>query len=405
MKHSRKKVSYFYDADVGNFHYGPQHVMKPHRVRMVHNLVVNYGLHEKMNVITPFRATKDDMTRCHTDEYIDFLYRVTPDTMDKFQTHQLKFNVGDDSPVFEGIFEFCSISAGGSIGAAQELNSGDTDIAVNWAGGLHHAKKREASGFCYVNDIALAILELLKFRQRVLYIDIDVHHGDGVEEFFYTTDRVMTCSFHKFGEFFPGTGHIKDTGIGKGKNYAVNVPLRDGITDETYASVFRPVISHIIQWFRPEAIILQCGTDSLAGDRLGCFNLSMKGHSDCVRFVKSFGIPMICVGGGGYTVRNVARVWTYETGILAGEDLPEDLPYNDYLQYFGPDYKLNVLANNMENHNSRQYLDSIIAEVVDNLRNISFAPSVQMQDVPKELEFSEKEKREAEADDVMDERV
>ncbi len=125
--------------------------------------------------------------------------------------------------------------------SAKRLNDGLADIAINWAGGLHHAKKREASGFCYVNDIILAILEFLKYNARVLYIDIDIHHGDGVEEAFYSTDRVMSCSFHKFGDYFPGTGDLGDRGIGKGKGYAVNVPLRDGIDDTTYRSVFRPV--------------------------------------------------------------------------------------------------------------------------------------------------------------------
>lgn len=105
---------------------------------------------------------------------------------------------------------------------------------MNWAGGLHHAKKSEASGFCYVNDIVLAILELLKYHQRVLYIDIDIHHGDGVEEAFYTTDRVMTVSFHKYGEYFPGTGDLRDIGAGRGKYYSLNFPLRDGIDDQCY---------------------------------------------------------------------------------------------------------------------------------------------------------------------------
>ena len=118
---------------------------------------------------------------------------------------------------------------------------GQCDIAINWAGGLHHAKKREASGFCYVNDIVLGILEMLRTVPRVLYIDIDCHHGDGVEEAFYTTDRVMTCSFHKFGEYFPGTGTQHDQGRGKGRGYALNIPLKDGITDEAYRSVFQPV--------------------------------------------------------------------------------------------------------------------------------------------------------------------
>ena len=139
------------------------------------------------------------------------------------------------------MFEFFSISAGGSIEGAQRLNHGHSDVAINWAGGLHHAKRNEASGFCYVKDIVLAILELLKYHQRVLYIDIDIHHGDGVEEAFYTTDRVMTCSFHKFGEYFPGTGDLRDVGHGRGKYYSINFPLRDGIDDFSYKNIFEPV--------------------------------------------------------------------------------------------------------------------------------------------------------------------
>jgi histone deacetylase 1/2 len=166
----------------------------------------------------------------------------------------------------------------------------------------------------------------------VLYIDIDVHHGDGVEEAFYTTDRVMTVSFHKYGEYFPGTGELRDIGIGSGKNYAVNFPLRDGITDQTYKSVFEPTIQAVMDYFQPEAVVLQCGGDSLSGDRLGCFNLSMSGHGNCVRFVKSFGLPVIVLGGGGYTMRNVARTWAYETGTLVGLEMSKQLPYNDYYE-------------------------------------------------------------------------
>ena len=114
---------------------------------------------------------------------------------------------------------------GGSIDGAKKLNHGLTDVAINWSGGLHHAKRSEASGFCYVNDIVLAILELLKHHARVLYLDIDIHHGDGVEEAFYTTDRVMTVSFHKFGDFFfPGTGDVKDVGVKQGKYYRWRYP-------------------------------------------------------------------------------------------------------------------------------------------------------------------------------------
>lgn len=148
--------------------------------------------------------------------------------------------------------------------------------------------------------------------QRVLYVDIDIHHGDGVEEAFFTTDRVMTVSFHKFGDFFPGTGHIKDIGVGLGKYYALNVPLNDGMDDGSFRSLFRPIIQKVMEVYQPDAVVLQCGADSLAGDRLGCFNLSVKGHADCLRFLRSFNVPLMVLGGGGYTIRNVARCWCYE---------------------------------------------------------------------------------------------
>jgi histone deacetylase 1/2 len=147
-----------------------------------------------------------------------------------------------------------------------------------------------------VNDCVLAILELLKKHQRVLYIDIDIHHGDGVEEAFYTTNRVMTVSFHKFGEYFPGTGDVKDKGYDKGTGYAINVPLNDGMDDESYRTIFRPVIARIMEKYAPGAVVLQCGADSLSGDRLGCFKLSIKGHGDCVNYVKSFGLPTLVLG-------------------------------------------------------------------------------------------------------------
>lgn len=140
----------------------------------------------------------------------------------------------------------------------------------------------------------------------------------------------MTCSFHKYGEFFPGTGELRDIGVGDGKNYSVNFPLRDGITDKTYKSVFEPVIEAIMQWYQPEAVVLQCGGDSLSGDRVGSFNLTMKGHANCVRFVKSFNLPTLVLGGGGYTMRNVARTWAFETGALVGQLMPTVLPFNEY---------------------------------------------------------------------------
>ncbi|KAF0440741.1 histone deacetylase [Gigaspora margarita] len=401
---SKKRINYFYDHIIGSFNHGSGHPMKPLRVRMTHNLVMKYGLYKRMEIFRPRPGTIEELTQFHTDDYINFLSRVTADNVDTCIKDCIKFNVGDDCPAFDGLLEYCRRAAGGSLEGAARINNGLCDIAVNWAGGLHHAKKQEASGFCYVNDIVIAILELLRFHQRVLYIDIDIHHGDGVEEAFYTTDRVMTLSFHNFGEYFPGTGDINDIGIGKGKYYAVNFPLREGIDDESYKSVFEPVVTRTIEWYQPEVIVLQCGADSLSGDRLGCFNLSSKGHAHCVRFVKKFNIPMLVLGGGGYTVRNVSRAWAYETGVIVGQEIGPELPprsEHDYFEYFGHDNKIDVLSSNMENKNTREYLEKITLKVFENLDRSRHTPSVQLQEIPgKNYNFDEHSD-----DDNLDERV
>ncbi|CDW53218.1 histone deacetylase [Trichuris trichiura] len=388
----RKEVVYYYDSLIGNYHYGKGHVMKPHRMRMAHALICGYGLCNDMYILRPHDATFEELTQFHSDDYIEFLQNVSNDievSEEKYkQKCQLAFlysinddqffvvNVGEDCPIFPGLIEFCRKSAGGSIDAADRLNKGSAYIGINWSGGLHHAKRWEASGFCYVNDIVLAILELLITHERVMYIDIDCHHGDGVEEAFYTTDRVLTVSFHKGGEFFPGTGHIGDVGLEKGTFYAVNVPLKEGITDDTYETVFRPVVSEAIERFKPNAIVMQCGADSLTGDRLGCFNLTIRGHGSCVKFVRQQNIPLLLLGGGGYTIRNVARCWTYETSLAVGKNVPNKLPYTEYHDYYIPDNCLHIAPSNMTNANSELHLRSIVCKVMQNIHAMPACPSV-----------------------------
>jgi histone deacetylase 1/2 len=252
----------------------------------------------------------------------------------------------------------------------------------------------------------LGILELLKTHQRVLYIDIDIHHGDGVEEAFYGSNRVMTLSLHKFGEYFPGTGDWRDTGYGKGEGYSVNGPLRDGMDDESYRAVFRPVLDRIMTRFQPTAVLLQCGADSLAGDRLGCFNLSLRGHGECVAAVKEYGVPILCVGGGGYTMRNVARCWAYETSVLLGTDIPDELPYNDFFEYYGPDYRLHIQPSNMENLNSKEYLDFLRVKMLKQLDALEAVPGVQINtgqsgaDVPRAAQMDTQSREERQHPDV-----
>jgi len=271
------------------------------------------------------------------------------------------------------------------------VNHKQCDIAINWSGGLHHAHKAGAAGFCYINDIVLCILELLKYHSRVVYIDIDIHHGDGVEEAFYATDRVMTVSFHKFGNFFPGTGDITDMGMQQGKYYSINLPLKDGIDDRTYERLFRPVMQAVMETYKPGAVVLQCGADSLAHDRLGCFNLTLEGHANCVKFMKTFGVPLILLGGGGYTIRNVARCWALETATAIGKEISDEIPMNDFLQFYGPEYKLNINPMPIENQNDRAYLERQKQTVLEYLRMLKGAPNVQMAEVPPDLVWFDEE--------------
>ncbi|GFY86349.1 histone deacetylase 1 [Actinidia rufa] len=324
----KRKVFYFYDPEVGNYYYGQGHPMKPHRIRMTHALLAHYGLLQHMHVVKPALARDRDLCRFHADDYVSFLRSITPETQQD-QLRQLKrFNVGEDCPVFDGLYSFCQTYAGGSVGGAVKLNH-----------------------------------ELLKVHERVLYVDIDIHHGDGVEEAFYTTDR--------------------------GKYYSLNVPLDDGIDDESYQSLFKPIMGKVMEVFKPGAVVLQCGADSLSGDRLGCFNLSIKGHAECVRYMRSLNVPLLLVGGGGYTIRNVARCWCYETGVALGVELEDKMPQHEYYEYFGPDYTLHVAPSNMENKNSREQLDEIRAKLLDYLSKLQHAPSVQFQERPPDTELPE----------------
>jgi len=391
VAHRKSRVAYFYNHDIGNYYYGPGHPMKPHRLRLTHDLLLSYNLYPKLEVYRQHEATQEEIERFHAHEYIDFLRKISPSTVENAYAKRYDgFNVGpgSDCPIFDGLYEFMTLCAGGSIDAAMKVNHGEADVCVNWSGGLHHAKKGEASGFCYVNDIVLCILELLKYHPRVLYIDIDIHHGDGVEEAFYTTNRVMTASFHKYGDFFPGSGDFRDTGHGEGLGYSVNFPLKDGLTDDSFRRIFKPVIAKIMERYRPGAVVMCCGADSIAGDRLGCWNLSLEGHGHAIDYVKTFGVPVILLGGGGYTPRNVARCWAYETAIALGvqNEMSDEIPTSEFQGYFGPDYRLAVPTDgNMTNANSDAYLDKYTSVILRQLNGLEHAPSVPFHSVPKDF--------------------
>ena len=192
----------------------------------------------------------------------------------------------------------------------------------------------------------------------------------------------MTLSLHKFGDFFPGTGDHFDYGSGEGKYYSVNVPLREGITDEVYENLFKPILKKVMEVYAPSAVVLQCGADSLTGDRLGCFNLTLHGHAECVKYVKSFGLPTLVLCGGGYNIRNVSRCWAYETSVILNTEISNNIPYNDFFQYYGPDYCLHLTPSEMPNKNDSEYIEDVKTKILQNLSYLSHAPSVQMQEIP-----------------------
>ncbi|KRY39649.1 Histone deacetylase 1, partial [Trichinella spiralis] len=370
----KKRVVYFSDDTIGNFSFTSRHLMKPFRAAMTDSLVQSYGLTQCMKVMKTEWASEDDLKVFHTNEYIEAIKVAT-------KTKSKKRGGDADCPEFFGVLEYCRAVAGSSLSSARVMNMRTSDIIINWNGGMHHAKSYEASGFCFINDIVLAILELLKVYDRVLYVDIDCHHGDGVEEAFYTTNRVMTVSFHKYGDFFPGSGRLEDIGLDEGEKYAVNVPLNSGIGDANYVALFRMIITKIVEHFRPSAIVMQCGADSLAHDRLGCFNLSVSGHGECVKFVRSLQIPLMLLGGGGYSLHNVARCWTYETSIALDVPINNDLPFHEYYNFYSPSFKLHLpAAKNVLDMNGTRYLEYIGKYICENIRSLEHAPSVEIKD-------------------------
>ncbi|KAI4292891.1 histone deacetylase 3 [Pancytospora philotis] len=334
-----------YDETIGLHSYGPDHPMNPFRITMTHSLVKSFGFDRELALYAP--AT-EEMTY-HPDAYIE----------------ALGSSGTTDCPVFKNIKGFSTRYASASINAAQLINAGLHTYVINWGGGLHHAHKNEASGFCFTNDIVMAILELLKAHERVMYIDIDVHHGDGVEEAFYDNDRVLTCSLHKYGDgFFPETGSLVTT-----HSRAINVPLQNGIDDPAYEYVYTPIITSAIRKFQPNVIVFQSGADSLGEDRLGVFNLSIKGHAHCLQLIKDLGIPTIVLGGGGYSIQNVSRCWAYETGLMCGMEVPEYVPAdNPFYNHFVPNYEMDPeFYQKYRNENKQKYLDSIIGYVLDKI--------------------------------------
>jgi acetoin utilization protein AcuC len=309
------------------FSYGPNHPLKVERLQLTMDLIAAYGLMppstEPWVEATP--ADEQDLLRVHSEEYLNVLKEANEG---QAPLMGWRYGLGSgDNPVFPGVYDWSLLVTGATVECGRQVVGGGRQIAFNIAGGLHHAMRSRASGFCYLNDPAVGIAQMVEEGLRVVYLDVDVHHGDGVEAAFYGTDRVLTISLHQHGwTIFPGTGFPDEMGEGTGTGYAVNVPLAPGTDDDLYHWVFMEVVPPLVHAFHPDVLVTQLGTDALTADALGRLNLSIAGFGRLLREIKSWNFKWVALGGGGYRPINVARAWTTAWAVMRGLELPDDLP-------------------------------------------------------------------------------
>src|SRR5438128_8197292 len=265
--------------------------------------------------VPPEAAAETDIARYHTREYMDVLKRADSG-LDPADGAVYGLGLGDN-PVFRGLWEVAQLVAAGSLTAADLVASGAVERAFHFAGGLHHAFPDRASGFCYVNDAVLAILRLREHGLRVAYVDIDAHHGDGVQHAFYADPNVMTISTHERGErLFPGTGFVREKGAGAGVGFSVNLPLEAYTDSSVYLPAFEEVVPPLLDAFKPDVVVAQLGVDAHRTDPLTHLQLDIQGFATAVRRITELSPQLLALGGGGYDLQNVARGWTAAWAVI-----------------------------------------------------------------------------------------
>ncbi|WP_049559477.1 acetoin utilization protein AcuC [Nonomuraea sp. SBT364] len=324
-----------WDDALTSYDFGPGHPLAPVRVALTMELARSLGVLDKVEVAGCEPATDDELALVHDPGYVEAVRRVSvagaPD---------LSIGLGTtDNPAFAGVHEASALIAGASLAAARAVWEGAAEHAVNVAGGLHHAMPGAASGFCVYNDPALAIAWLLRQgARRVAYVDVDVHHGDGVQAAFYDDPRVLTISLHESPlTLFPGTGGPGETGAG---GTSVNVALPAGCGDSGWLRAFHAVVPPLLREFRPEILVTQHGCDSHALDPLAHLMLSLDGQRTAYEALhrlahETAGGRWIATGGGGYElVQVVPRAWTHLIAELSGHPLAPSTPTGEAWQRF-----------------------------------------------------------------------
>jgi acetoin utilization protein AcuC len=316
-----------WDPEMLRYDLGGSHPLHPIRLELTWQLATSLGVLEGIETTSPPAATDDELAVIHTRDYIAAVrHNSGPEPPEWHAGYGLGTT---DNPIFPGMHDASALVAGGSIAAARSIASGAVNRAVNLAGGLHHAMADRASGFCVYNDPALAIKELLAAGvERVAYVDIDVHHGDGVQAAFYEDPRVLTVSVHETPlALWPGTGFPTECGRGAAVGTAVNVPVPAGASDAAWLRAFHAVVPSVVTAFRPQVLVTQHGADSHRDDPLADLNLTVDGQLAAYRALRELaesaaGGRWLAVGGGGYSlVKVVPRAWTHLLALVLDRDV------------------------------------------------------------------------------------
>jgi acetoin utilization protein AcuC len=327
------RTALVYSDEWRRFDYGPEHPLRMERLGLTWRLMEGYRLTSlpRAKVFTPTGASIEAISQFHAPEYVDVLRAVSAGD---WVPHAARYGLGPgDNPIFPGLWEAAQLIAGGSLLAAQAVADGEVTRAFHFAGGLHHAMPDRASGFCYVNDAVLAIMALRARGWRVAYVDIDAHHGDGVQFAFYGDPDVLTISTHERGDrLFPGTGFVSELGTGAGIGYSVNLPLQPFTDDAVYEAAFEAVVPPILGAFKPDVMVLQLGIDAHRTDPLTHLALTIQGFIAAVRRLLPLAPRIVALGGGGYDLPNVARAWTAAWAAINDATLPDALPREIHMQ-------------------------------------------------------------------------
>lgn len=323
---------FVYRPELAHFELGEGHPFKPLRVELTRTLLETAGLLHAHEVVAPDPLPEGALERVHDPRYVA---AVRAASKGRPPENAAQYGLGtSDNPIFPGMHESVLGVCAATVTAVDLVASGRALRSANLAGGLHHAMRDRASGFCIYNDLALGIRHAVdEYGMRVAYVDLDAHHGDGVQWLFYDSAEVMTISMHESGRYlFPGTGHAYETGQGDGRGLAVNLPLEPYTGDDSYLELFDAVVPTALRRFAPDLILLQAGADMHRYDPLADLSLSLVGMAASYRRVVALadeltGGRLVITGGGGYDAyRTVPRAWSHAWAALSNRQLPSELP-------------------------------------------------------------------------------